>query len=108
MTNDRNLVRRLRIVCLAALGVVLLLATAPAQSLAEAAAYEDDARAQMVAAPASADEAQAAEDAFYCRERRLGQWFYCEKPRAKPKTATPRPPAGLRQRAALRDRQGTR
>ncbi|MCE3520084.1 hypothetical protein LXJ58_35605, partial [Escherichia coli] len=85
MTNDRNLVRRLRIVCLAALGVVLLLATAPAQSLAEAAAYEDDARAQMVAAPASADEAQAAEDAFYCRERRLGQWFYCEKPRAKPK-----------------------
>ena len=91
MTNDRNLVRRLRIVCLAALGVVLLPATAPAQSLAEAAAYEDDARAQMVAAPASADEAQAAEDAFYCRERRLGQWFYCEKPRAKPKTATPAP-----------------
>ena len=38
MTNDRNLVRRLRIVCLAALGVVLLPATAPAQSLAEAAA----------------------------------------------------------------------
>ena len=23
-------------------------------------------------------------DDFYCRERRLGTWFYCDKPKAKP------------------------
>lgn len=26
-------------------------------------------------------------DDFYCRERNLGQWFYCEKPKPKPETA---------------------
>lgn len=26
-------------------------------------------------------------DEFYCKERRLGTWFYCEKPKAAPETA---------------------
>ncbi|MEP9404501.1 conjugal transfer protein TraF [Sphingomonas sp. VNH70] len=30
----------------------------------------------------------AGDDSFYCRERKLGQWFYCTKPRT-----APRPPA---------------
>ena len=33
-------------------------------------------------------------DAFYCAERKLGTWFYCSKPKAKPKDAAPvAPPA---------------
>jgi len=34
-------------------------------------------------------------DAFYCGERKLGSWFYCDKPkpRAKPEAAPPAPPA---------------
>lgn len=33
-------------------------------------------------------------DGFYCGERRLGQWFYCDKPQAKPRPApTPGAPA---------------
>ena len=39
----------------------------------------------------SAGDAQQGDD-FYCRERRLGQWFYCDRPRAdKPKTQSPAP-----------------
>ena len=31
-------------------------------------------------------------DDFYCQERKLGQWFYCEKPKAKPQQAAPAAP----------------
>lgn len=35
-----------------------------------------------------------AEDALYCKERRLGTWFYCEKPKQEPrKAAAVQPPA---------------
>lgn len=41
-------------------------------------------------------------DEFYCRERNLGQWFYCEKPRPDPARAAPmqpRIPAAVRLKA---------
>ncbi len=31
-------------------------------------------------------------DAFYCQERRLGTWFYCDRPKPDPKTAAPTAP----------------
>jgi conjugal transfer pilus assembly protein TraF len=31
-------------------------------------------------------------DEFYCRQRRLGQWFYCEKPKADETKASPSAP----------------
>ena len=37
--------------------------------------------------------AEQAGDDFYCRERRLGEWFYCEKPKAKPSQQRPDQPA---------------
>jgi conjugal transfer pilus assembly protein TraF len=37
--------------------------------------------------------ADQAGDDFYCRERRLGEWFYCEKPKAKPSQQRPEQPA---------------
>lgn len=36
----------------------------------------------------SSDTAEAG-DAFYCEERRLGYWFYCEKPKPQPETLSP-------------------
>ncbi|MGB3469768.1 MAG: conjugal transfer protein TraF [Erythrobacter sp.] len=41
-------------------------------------------------------------DEFYCRERNLGQWFYCEKPKPNPETAAlmqPNIPAAVRLKA---------
>lgn len=38
--------------------------------------------------PAAAEAVQQGDD-FYCKERRLGTWFYCEKPKAKPTEAAP-------------------
>ena len=37
--------------------------------------------------------AEQAGDDFYCRERRLGEWFYCEKPKAKPSQQRAEQPA---------------
>ena len=92
MTKGKGLRSLARALVMAAIGVTIVAARASAQSLAETAAMEDDARAETVAVPVTADAAEAAQDdAFYCRERRLGQWFYCNKPRPKPKTATPAP-----------------
>lgn len=31
-------------------------------------------------------------DAFYCQNRKLGYWFYCEKPKAAPKAEPQAPP----------------
>ena len=30
-----------------------------------------------------------AEDDFYCKERRLGTWFYCERPKDPPRISAP-------------------
>ena len=30
-----------------------------------------------------------AEDDFYCKQRQLGTWFYCDKPEPKPDPARP-------------------
>ncbi|XKH11826.1 conjugal transfer protein TraF (plasmid) [Novosphingobium sp. BL-52-GroH] len=57
---------------IARLGAILL-ALAPALPL------------PVLAAPQDAGlEAGEDNDDFYCRERKLGQWFYCEKPKPKP------------------------
>ncbi|MBW6532743.1 conjugal transfer protein TraF [Sphingomonas sp. RRHST34] len=51
-------------------------------------AGEDEAaqeQAQPEAVQASVD-APVQGDDFYCGQRRLGQWFYCERPKAPPKT----------------------
>ncbi len=34
---------------------------------------------------------QSRPDAFYCGERKLGQWFYCDKPRAAGGAGKPAP-----------------
>ncbi len=85
--------------------LLLLAATAPAstpaiaqtmdlQSAAMGDAIDDGAEAsEAVFQPpfaADAGEEQRGDD-FYCGERRLGQWFYCERPKAKP--STPQAPA---------------
>lgn len=40
-------------------------------------------------------EVKQTEDALYCKERKLGTWFYCEKPKEEPRkaAATAQPPA---------------
>jgi conjugal transfer pilus assembly protein TraF len=39
-------------------------------------------------------EVRQSEDALYCKERKLGTWFYCEKPKEEPrKSAAAQPPA---------------
>lgn len=42
-------------------------------------------------APSTGDGAVQQGDAFYCAERRLGQWFYCEKPKPPEAKAPPAP-----------------
>ena len=45
-------------------------------------APQEEPEAAREAVPAQV--AEQSGDDFYCRERRLGEWFYCEKPKAKP------------------------
>ena len=45
--------------------------------------------AQSAKAPGDAVEVIQSGDDFYCRERRLGTWFYCEKPKPKPSDQAP-------------------
>lgn len=45
----------------------------------------------QTAEPAVADHA-ADSDAFYCQNRKLGYWFYCEKPKAAPRAEPQAPP----------------
>ncbi len=54
------------------------------------------ASAQSTGEPAEAVEVVQSGDDFYCRERRLGTWFYCEKP--KPRPADQAPPASAADR----------
>ena len=95
MTTIRNN-RRGRV---AASLLMLLAATAPVATPASAQAMdlqsaamaevigEDDAQvSDAVVQPAFAADAREQQqgDDFYCGERKLGQWFYCERPKAKP------------------------
>jgi len=44
-------------------------------------------------APSSSDAIeQSRPDEFYCGERKLGQWFYCDRPKAAPREAPAAPP----------------
>lgn len=52
------------------------------------------ARDAMAAAPAQATTTAQQGDRFYCEDRRLGTWFYCERPRpAEPEASPPSAPA---------------
>lgn len=87
--------------------LMLLAATAPvttpavAQSvdlqsaaMAETIGTEDDGQVtDAVVEPDFASASQPRSDDFYCGERRLGQWFYCERPKAKPVAPKATPPA---------------
>lgn len=53
---------------------------------APAASQSDSGQVDGVERPDSGDE-------FYCGERRLGQWFYCSKPRPSPRQGPPAAPA---------------
>jgi len=48
--------------------------------------------AQSGSSPADGVERGDAGDAFYCAERRLGQWFYCAKPKPSERDAQSAPP----------------
>jgi conjugal transfer pilus assembly protein TraF len=47
-------------------------------------------------------EVRQSEDALYCKERKLGTWFYCEKPKEEPRKSCRRAATGAR--APCRDR----
>jgi conjugal transfer pilus assembly protein TraF len=54
-------------------------------AMAEGAGDDDAQTMDAVVQPAFAPDApQQQGDDFYCGERKLGQWFYCERPKAKP------------------------
>src|SRR3546814_8305127 len=58
----------------------------------------------------SADDSDAASGDFYCGDRKLGTWFYCEKPTPRPsekKTPTPSTTAASERLASI-DRKSTR
>lgn len=69
----------------ALLGQLLL----PIVSLAQEASAFSDAPAAMEGPADAGDQAADAppsqQDAFYCGERKLGTWFYCDRPREKPR-----------------------
>ncbi|GAY24757.1 conjugal transfer protein TraF [Sphingobium sp. 22B] len=63
----------------------------------------------IISAPVHADEPGAATDGveqsdagddFYCRERRLGQWFYCVRPKAEPEKPAQTPQQSAADRMA--------
>ncbi|MFE8108162.1 conjugal transfer protein TraF [Sphingomonas melonis] len=58
------------------------------QSAAMAEAPDDTAQAGDAVEPTLAADNRNEQrgDDFYCGQRRLGQWFYCERPKAKPST----------------------
>ena len=70
---------------------MLLLALAPLAA---------PARAQEQAPSVGAESGQQGGDDFYCGERRLGQWFYCSKPKAPEKPGPAEPQASATERMA--------
>ena len=47
-------------------------------------------------------------DPFYCGERKLGTWFYCERPKAKPSEPTTSPGSASRTYRQQLDKIGAR
>jgi conjugal transfer pilus assembly protein TraF len=46
-------------------------------------------------------EVRQSEDALYCKERRLGTWFYCEKQKEEPRKSAAAPPPARERLAAI-------
>lgn len=46
-------------------------------------------------------EVRQSEDALYCKERKLGTWFYCEKPKEEPRKSAAAPPPARERLAAI-------
>ena len=46
-------------------------------------------------------EVSQSEDALYCKERKLGTWFYCDKPKEEPAKRTSAPPQARERLAAI-------
>ena len=83
MTKMNRPMARLAALLLASAMVLPLPATAQVSEATEA-SVED----QSVDLGADTGDAGDRGDTFYCGERRLGEWFYCDRPKAKP--AAPR------------------
>ncbi len=71
--------------------MMLRVLAAPLLALAFA-GVASPAAAQSGGSPADGVERRDAGDDFYCAERRLGQWFYCAKPKPKERGAQSAPP----------------
>ena len=89
--------------------LLLPIAAAAQQSLPE---REEALSADTMAAEAPADadapssEQAPQQDAFYCGERKLGTWFYCDRPKDKPKRAeASAPSASATEQLAVISRQ---
>lgn len=84
---------------MSAVAAVLMVLPMPAAS-AIAGVQETAPDMSQDAAPTASD------DGFYCGERKLGQWFYCSKPKPKPATpqATPEPaPSAAKRLTEIRE-----
>jgi conjugal transfer pilus assembly protein TraF len=57
--------------------------------------------APLYAAYGDGVEVRQSEDALYCKERKLGTWFYCEKPKEEPRKATTAQPPARERLAAI-------
>lgn len=79
------------------------LAPAPlmAQSLADPVISEDEGEASASDIEGMTQGPVQEGDDFYCGERKLGQWFYCERPKTAPKIVqTPKPQQSASERLA--------
>jgi len=98
------------ILMLAATAPIATSAVAQTLDLQSAAMADDDAQASnAVVEPTFAADTREQQqgDDFYCGERKLGQWFYCERPKAKPSTA-PQASAQPQQSSTARLKEITR
>lgn len=57
--------------------------------------------APLQASDSDGVEVRQSEDALYCKERRLGTWFYCEKPTEEPRKSPAAPPPARERLAAI-------
>lgn len=77
-------------------------ATVAAAALVLAPASAQQSAPDQLPATEAATEAVQLGDDFYCRERKLGTWFYCEKPKAKHRVPVAPPPPAPTASAATR------
>ena len=99
MKPDRRKVAKVGGGRLTHLAAILLAAlpALPAPALAQTAEEMDAAIAagavdEAVDLGADADDGGDRGDGFYCGERKLGQWFYCDRPKSKPVAPKPAAP----------------